>query len=216
MRAPAAAVVLRSVFALACAVGVAAQFDVAIVRGDDIGDFFSYFTYEVNLFAAVVFALGALQAAGRYSPGPRFDGVRGASATYLALTGLIFNFLLAPGGTGDLLPWVNLILHQAMPIAAVLEWCIWPPRARLPLWIAPIWLIYPLAYLPYSEIRGALTGFYAYPFFDPAAQHGYGGVAIYCSALIVAFLILGTIIRGLGMVFGRLAGRTSAAGGLRA
>ena len=52
------------------------------------------------------------------------------------------------------------------------------------------WLIFPLLYLVYSIARGALAGFYAYPFFDPAKSGGYGGVALYCAAILLLFLLL--------------------------
>ena len=49
-----------------------------------------------------------------------------------------------------------------------------------------------------STARGALTGFYAYPFFDPGRNGGYAGVAAYCAALLVAFVALAFLVRALG------------------
>jgi hypothetical protein len=206
MRAPAVAFVVRALGAVASTVGVVVQLGVMLTQQMSIVDFFSYFTIESNVVLVVVFAIGAAQAAGVVTLGARFASLRGAATIYMAFTGLVFNLILASGGTGDLLPWVNLILHQTMPVVAVLEWFIWPPAVRLPLRVVGIWLIYPLAYLAYSLIRGPITGFYAYPFFDPAVQGGYGGIAAYCGALLVAFLILGLLLRGIGTLLGRLYG----------
>ena len=57
-----------------------------------------------------------------------------------------------------------------------------------------LWLAFPAVYLGYTIIRGALTGWYPYPFLDPSQTDGYGGVAIWCGAILV-------IILGFSLVF---------------
>ncbi|WP_196240566.1 Pr6Pr family membrane protein [Nocardioides anomalus] len=47
-------------------------------------------------------------------------------------------------------------------------------------------------------IRGAATGFYPYPFFNPHHVGGYGGVAAYCAVLLLAFVALAFVVRLLG------------------
>jgi hypothetical protein len=59
-------------------------------------------------------------------------------------------------------------------------------------------MIFPAAYAVFSVVRGAFTGIYPYPFFNPGAVDGYGGVLLYCLAMVVGFFVLSLIIRGIG------------------
>ncbi len=58
----------------------------------------------------------------------------------------------------------------------------------------PVWFIFPLGYLLYSLIRGPIAHWYPYPFLNPDKAGGYGGVGIYCMAILVAFLLLGWLL----------------------
>ena len=66
----------------------------------------------------------------------------------------------------------------------------WAPRVRQ----LGYWKIYPLVFPVYTLIRGAIVGFYPYPFLNPASAGGYGGVALYCVAIFVAFLVVGWLL----------------------
>lgn len=85
-------------------------------------------------------------------------------------------------------------------VAVVLDWLVWPPQHRISIGTARLFLIFPAAYTVYSLIRRSITGFHPYPFFNPAAVGGYGGVAVYCAALLVGFMIIALLIRWLGNV----------------
>lgn len=121
---------------------------------------------------------------------------------YLAFVGLVFNTLLVGADLGDLQPWVNVVHHMVMPLAVVVDWLVLPPRRRIgpamlwP-WIAPV-----AAYVVYSLVRGAITGFYPYPFFNPARVGGYGGVTLYCLAMLVGFVVLALLVRWSGNALG--------------
>lgn len=149
-------------------------------------NFFSYFTTLSNLFASIVFIIGAVKILRRSDDGPRWEAVRGASVVYLAFVGIVFNTLLAGADLGGLLPWTNVVHHMLMPLAVVIDW-----------------VLVPVVYTGYSVVRGAITGFYCYPFFNPAAVGGYGGVAVYCVALLVAFIVLALVIRLVGNALSR-------------
>jgi hypothetical protein len=60
------------------------------------------------------------------------------------------------------------------------------------------WLIYPLIYVVYTLIRGAISSFYPYPFLSPAKIGGYGVVFLYCLAIFVAFLLVSWLLILLG------------------
>ncbi len=91
----------------------------------------------------------------------------------MAVVGVVFAILLRGVDLGSLLPWVNVVLHYIMPVAVVVEWMIQSSPARTG---AQRWLIgqtVPLLYLAYVLIRGAIVGWYPYPFLDPELG-GYG------------------------------------------
>lgn len=85
------------------------------------------------------------------------------------------------------------------------EWLLLPPRFRLSLRTAFLWVVVPVVYTVYSVVRGALVGFYCYPFFNPSAVGGYGGVAVYCVLLLAAFIVLALVIRAVGNALQRRA-----------
>ena len=226
-------VVLRLVFAAASVAGVITQLVIAVQTDFGVVSFFSYFTTLGNLFASVVFVVGAVWllgargAAGAGSGagtagagsgagqggaglgGPAWQTVRGASVVYMAFVGIVFNTLLVGADLGGLLPWVNVVHHMLMPLVVVIDWLVWPPTRRITRRVALLWVIVPVVYTVYTLVRGAIVDFYPYPFFNPAASGGYGGVAAYCAALLVAFVLLAFGVRALGNALGR---RTGTAG----
>jgi len=61
-------------------------------------------------------------------------------------------------------------------------------------WRAPLaWLLYPLLYVAYSLLYGALTGRYLYPFGDVTVL-GYGGALANGLVILAGFLGLGLIV----------------------
>ena len=67
-----------------------------------------------------------------------------------------------------------------------------------------LWLSFPLVWIVYTIIRGAIVHRYPYPFLDPV-NGGYGSVAVCCLAILVAMLAVSAITVGLA----------NAAGGIR-
>jgi hypothetical protein len=200
-----AAVALRLLLAAASLAGVVTQFVIAVRTDFGLVNFFSYFTTLSNLFASVVFIVGAVRLLRGTAGGATAEAVRGASVVYLAFVGIVFNTLLAGADLGGLLPWVNVVHHMLLPLAVVVDWMLVPPRHRLSLRVALLWVVVPVAYTAYSLVRGAAVGFYCYPFFDPAAVGGYGGVALYCVVLLAAFAVLAVLVRAAGNALARRA-----------
>lgn len=196
------AVILRLAAAAASVAGVIAQLVIAVQTHFGLVNFFSYFTTLSNLFASVVFVVGAVAILRRRSMGARWEAVRGASVVYMAFVGIVFNTLLGDADLGGLMPWVNVVHHMVMPLVAVIDWLILPPAMRLAWRTAWLWVIVPVAYTAYSLVRGAIVGFYCYPFFNPARVGGYGGVAVYCLVLLVAFIVLAVAVRAVGNALG--------------
>jgi len=153
------------------------------------GDFFSYFTVESNTLAIISLVLGALATAtGRTTRG--LDLYRGGVAFYMTTVILIFIVLLSgyPASELTAVPWDNTVLHYIMPIVVIVDWLLDSGSAPIAYRTAAIWLAYPLAYLFYSLIRGAIVDWYPYPFMDPGT-HGYLSIVI--TSVVIAVILAG-------------------------
>jgi hypothetical protein len=199
-----AAIVFRLLFGALSLAAVGAQFFlVQIPSGDGILNFFSLFTYLATIFIGVVFIISAVRLIrNRTQVSASEAAIRGAAVVYIVFVGLVFNTILRDVPIGGLLPWVNAVCHFILPIAGLFDWLVWPPRRRIPLATAFWWVSFPLVYTVYSLVREAVTGWYPYPFFHPAAVGGYGGVALYCAGMLVGFLVLALLLRWVANALG--------------
>lgn len=178
----------RLLFALLTFAAVVTEIATLSERGRFVAsNFFSYFTIEANLFATVVFLLSALT----IRPGRALAMLRGASALYMAITGIAFSVLLSGIEDAEFtaVPWDNVVLHYVMPIAVVIDWFVDLPRTRIAFRAALAWLAVPVVYAAYSLIRGPIVDWYPYPFLDPD-EHGYTGIAITVTALVALATLL--------------------------
>ncbi len=183
----------RALLALASLVAIA--YDVTAGPGVSDGDYFSYFTVLSNLGAAGWRPPGA-RCGGR-APPPATELLRAAAVAYILTTGIVYVLLLS--GRAPAYPWVNAILHYAMPIAVTLDWLIDPPFERLEAARTVVLLmIFPLLYIVYTLIRGAVVDWYPYFFVNPHRSGGYLLVAGDCLAVGagIAGLILATAWAG--------------------
>ncbi|MCY1375108.1 hypothetical protein D9M69_624970 [compost metagenome] len=123
----------------------------------------------------------------------------------MVVVGIVFSLLLRDVDLGALRPWINTLLHHVMPCVVLLDWLLQPPRRRLGgrqlLWT----LVFPMAYLVYTLVRGSRTGWYPYPFLNPANVGGYGGVAVYAAGIALTFGLAGWGLLALGNRLGRRA-----------
>jgi hypothetical protein len=113
--------------------------------------------------------------------------LRGASTLNMILVGVLFTLLLSGIEDAEFtaVPWDNIVLHYMMPIVVAVDWFIDTPEVRIPFKQALAWLLFPMAYLIYSLIRGHVVSWYPYPFLDPS-NHGYISVATVSVALALA------------------------------
>jgi hypothetical protein len=97
------------------------------------------------------------------------------------------------------LVWVDIVLHKIFPIVVVADWILDPPTpaTRLSVRDGLLWLVFPIAWVIVTLARGAVDGWYPYPFLDPA-NGGYGQVAITAVAITIGFLIVSGITLALG------------------
>jgi len=188
----------RLFFAVLTLVAIISQFVVHLQHKFDVVNFFSYFTNLSNIFASVVFIAGAVYLLQGRTPTPAQELIRGASVVAMAVVGIVFSVLLQDTDLGTLQPWVNFVVHYVMPVAVVADWLFQPPKSTIAPQQIGYWLIYPLLYLAYTLIRGAIVGFYPYPFLNPDKVGGYGIVALYCIGIFVLFLVVGWVSLALG------------------
>jgi hypothetical protein len=167
-----------------------------------VENFFSYFTIQSNLIAVAVFVVGA--ARWRTRPTRLWELVRGASVVHMTITLIVFAVLLSGTDVDTALPWVDTVLHRIMPLAVIADWLIDRPRHPIPFRTSLRWTTFPLAWLAYTLVRGAIVGWYPYPFLDPA-RGGYGSVAGYVVAILVFGIGLCAVTAWVGSTVARRA-----------
>jgi hypothetical protein len=171
-------------------------------------NFFSYFTILSNIAGVIVLAVGGLAGLAGRRGVP--DRVRGAVCAYLVVTGLVYALVLAPDQVGHLPFWIDDVVHQITPIVVFVDWLADPPRTRVPYSVVPYWLLFPVAFVAYSLIRGPIVDWYPYPFLDPRG-HGYGRVIAECSAIAVSIVVICLLVVWLGNAVSRMLGRSPSA-----
>jgi len=147
----------------------------------------SFFTIQSNVLSLVVAAQLAIDpdrdgAAWRVL---RLDALLG-----IAVTGIVYATVLAP--IHEPKGWqetsTNAVVHYVMPIGIVLGWLLFGPRPRIDLRVVGWALAWPVAWLGYTLVRGAIWHWYPYPFLD-VPTHGYLRVVVN-SALVTVVLAL--------------------------
>lgn len=185
--------IIRIAFGLLAVGAIATQLASSIGAGRNIVNFFSFFTIESNILAAGLFLFfGTYNLFASDASHKQFAFIRGGITLFMTMTGIIYAMLLS--GNEDALqttiPWVNIVLHYVMPVAILADWLAFPPREYLPFKRAVLWVIFPIAYLFYSLIRGSFTQWYPYPFINPIEN---GWPTVVAMSLIIAAATLGLV-----------------------
>jgi hypothetical protein len=206
--------VLRVAIAAAIVAAIVGQLIVSITFWHTAGltsvaiqitNFFSFFTIDSNVLAAVVALIGAVVLFRTTGADPRwYSGIRLAAVTYMATTGIVYNLLLRgiQLPQGATLGWSNEVLHLVAPLYLFIDWLFAP--GRRPLESKSVWpvLIFPFVWGIYTLIRGPLTYdgilknpyWYPYPFMNPnTAAEGYFTVAFY---IVMIALVIGVVCFG--------------------
>jgi len=189
---------LRRIFGLMTLAALGLQLSTHMSLGLSVVNYFSYLTNLANFFASVVLLVGGWQLLFDKPISRAFEFARGLGVVMMLLVGVVFNTLLLNVDLGSLAPWVNHLLHRVMPFVIVLDWLVRPPVHRIPLQWVGLWLILPGVYLVYSLVRGAMTSWYVYPFFDPEKSGGNMGVALYCLGMFVGLSCISFAVRWVG------------------
>lgn len=199
--------VSRAVLGLIILVSVAYQiYDRVIHNVFRPGEYFAFFTIQTSLMDVVVLLVGAWLCWSADRDTRLFTIVRLCIVAFAVVTCVVYNVLLrdVPGEPGYDWPiWPNEVLHVWAPILLVLDWLFAPGRAvirvRTALWV----LVYPLAWVAFSLVRGVLTGWWPYPFLNPTGSAGWGGVVTYIVGIALFFYVNAVVFATIARVWER-------------
>jgi hypothetical protein len=166
-------------------------------------EYFSYFTIQTSLIAIVT-----LSVAGWFSWNGRpetrvLNIVRLSTVTFTVVVTLVYNLLLRglPDAAADgayvwpVLP--NEILHVWAAIFMLIDWMLSSRRINLRVrtifWV----LLFPLAWLVYSIIRGLMVNWWPYWFINPNEPAGITGMLTYIVGIMLFLLTVAIGLIGL-------------------
>lgn len=192
--------IFRGLIALAAFGGVGIQLWIFLESPDfaspllAVWRMLAFFTILTNLMVGIVSAVSAIapgSASGRLLAGAN---TRAGVVLYIGLVGVIYHLLLA--GLWDPQGWQKIadqLLHTATPVMMAIAWIFFDAKNDLTLKALSQIIVYPVAYTVYAMIRGAVDGFYPYPFID-VAELGYARVLMNVAGLTAAFLFAGGLL----------------------
>ncbi|MFK4851292.1 Pr6Pr family membrane protein [Microbacterium sp. ZW T6_19] len=166
-------------------------------------NFFSFFTIESNVLAAVALAIAAIWAwtAGRGAEREPtwLATLLVCASTYMIVTGIVYNLLLRGYALpqGQTVPWSNEVLHVVIPVFLLADVLFAPRHRAMPWNRVLVAAVFPIVWVVYTLIRADFivapaTGdhwWYPYPFLNPHfIPGGYAGVAVYIVGIAVAIL----------------------------
>jgi hypothetical protein len=154
------------------------------------GEYFAYFTIQSSMMNVVVLLVGGWLALRVRRDSALMTQVSLSIVAYAVVTGAVYNLLLrdipSVGYVG--IAWPNEVMHVWIPILITLDWLFAPGRPAIAWRHLSLALIYPLAWVSFTLVRGPLAGWYPYPFLNPTGPAGTLGVVIYVVG-IAAFII---------------------------
>lgn len=169
----------------------------------------AYFTIQSNLVVMVTALLLALR--------PRrsallFRVFRLDAVAMIVLTAVVYHTMLARlVDLHGVVAVYNQLLHTLVPAMAVGGWLLLGPRGLVSWRVVWLSLVYPIAWLVFTLVRGAAIGWYPYPFMDPREQ-GYASVSFTLAGIVAAFIALAALLLLVDRALGRLARRRELAG----
>ena len=202
---------------MACAVGVIgilSSFGLFIYAWR--WDFYIYFTNLSNYLCIGILFSELVQTIRRGEDGfiTVCPAIKFLGMVSIAVTFLVFNFVLAPYRAPELNFAANsILLHVAVPALYIGDWFLFYERKKAK-WTYPLISVsFPVCYVAFVYIHAALRGFdtsvldfngtgpfiYPYFFLNPEIL-GEAGVAVCIAALAVGFIGLGYLFFGLDKV----------------
>ena len=191
-----------------------------ILAGTFHAGFPHMFTNVSNLFAWGYFLLAIIwlvknrddERAVTFAPQAKYTATMSLLVTMLIAHFMLFDAMFQDGK----LVLHLVVLHYVVPIMTLLDWLLFDEKGKMPIWGPFAWLSLAAAYLLVVMICAGPLGLdmgggttanvtrYPYTFLDPGIS-GVGGVATFIGVMLVAFVILGFILRAIDHLLGRKA-----------
>ncbi|WP_244466224.1 Pr6Pr family membrane protein [Dyella japonica] len=160
--------------------------------------FLGFYTILSNLLVTSVLTVAATGSRGRLGVFLSRPGVQTAAAMSIVIVSAIYNLMLrqlwSPSG------WLlvaDVIVHDAMPLLYVGYWWLAVPKGSLRWSQVLVWQSYPAGYFFYVLLRGAVNGWYPYPFLDVRAL-GYVQVLADAVGVLAAFIVVALLLVAVG------------------
>ena len=166
-------------------------------------EYFSYFTIQTSLIAIVTLSVAGWFAWNGRAETRVLSIVRLSTVTFTVVVTLVYNLLLRglPDAAADgdyvwpILP--NEILHVWAAIFMLIDWMLSSRRINLRVrtifWV----LLFPLAWLVYSIIRGLMVDWWPYWFINPNEPAGVTGMLTYIVGIMLFLLTVAVGLIGL-------------------
>lgn len=172
---------------------IVAQIADELAHGTFLPDrYFAYFTIQTALGDVLVLLAGGWWAVRRPRDTALLTTVAMCAVPYAVVTTAVYNLLLRglPSVGYEPPDWMNEVLHVVVPALLVVDWILAPGRARLRLRASGWVLLYPAVWIASTMLRGAIDGWYPYPFLEPGGRAGVPGVVAYVAGLAVVMAAL--------------------------
>lgn len=168
-----------------------------------IARFFSYFTILTNALVALFFTTQGFGVNRHVTAIAGRPGTLTAITVYITVVGLVYQIALRhlwrPTGLQMI---VDELLHTILPAMTIFYWAFYGNKSKLEFTIVPKILIYPLCYLGFVLFRGALSGFYPYPFIN-VSELGWPQTGVNILVLTAVFAVLSLLFVGVNQRISR-------------
>jgi hypothetical protein len=166
-------------------------------------EYFAYFSIVTAILAGLVLVTTGVGLWLNLEDEKWVEIGRLSMAVAMTVVGVVYHLLLADvaadirdgGYKWPVLP--NEIIHTYAPILIVLDYLLslrsHPIKLKAALWV----VVFPLAWLSFSVVRGSLTGWWPYWFLNPTEDGGVAGMLSYVAGIAGFFLLLGFLALGL-------------------
>jgi hypothetical protein len=154
----------------------------------------SYFTIQSNVLVLVTAAAIVLRPD---TDGPVWRVLRLDAVLGILITGIVYTTVLAglndPQGAAA---FANAGLHYFSPWWALAGWLLFGPRPRIDRRTLRGAVLWPVLWIGYTLLHGAVTGWYPYPFTD-VGELGYPAVLVNLAVVLTVTVALGALLRTL-------------------
>ncbi len=164
------------------------------------GEYFAYFTIQSSLIAALALILAGRSAIQAKAETRALTLVRLSAVTSAVVVAIVYNLLLrdsAPLPADIGYDWPvppNEILHVWGPVLILVDWLLASAPVQLKIksifWV----LVFPLAWLIFSVIRGLATSWWPYWFIDPTGPGGVVSMVAFIFAIMFFLLLVALLV----------------------